>query len=207
MALMLGFVGMFAASFLTIMNGSSEDANAGSKAVATRDTPEGEGVMKPSMGFNFSDQEGNELTELMTQLQANPNDAAVLTEIGNFFMRAEEWTRAEAFLRRAIISKPSDTRPLYLMAICLFRQGKPAEAAKNFEDLLQIKNDPSAMFNLALLYKHHLGAPDPALLPEQKQERERMQERARMLLQKVADSPDANAELKNWAKEELTVNP
>jgi uncharacterized protein HemY len=141
----------------------------------------------PDGGLALTERQADDLTALMRRLQANPNDADTLIELGDAFLTAGEWARAAAFLHRAVLSRPGDVRPRYMLGICLYRQEKIEEARRTYEDLLAIREDPPALYNLALLYKYHLDDDDEAA----------------RLLRKIVDSPDADADTLERAKKEL----
>lgn len=98
----------------------------------------------------------------MQEIQSNPNNTEALVGIAELFLETGNDPMAEAFLQRAIMSKPADTYPRYALGLLLFKQGKAAQAAAAFEDLLEIHEEPAAMYNLALLYKYHLNKPEQA---------------------------------------------
>lgn len=196
--LCLSLAAMFTASFRATFSGLSLV-----EEIPMRGMPEGQGSMPPEgpsaprdaaavdagsgMGFALSDKQSSAVSELMAKLRANPNDAATLMEIGDVFMTVEDWSRAQVFLKRAMISAPSDIRPRFMNAVCQFRMGAPKDAAETFESLLEIKKDPQAMYNLGLLYKYHLQQPD----------------KAKALFAGIAASPDADEELIAKARKEM----
>ncbi len=128
---------------------------------ATRDMPE-PAAAPTGMGFALSDQQTDDMGKLMAQLQEEPKDPALLMQIGGLFMEAKEWGRAGVFLSRAVVAAPSDPKPRYMLGITLFRSGKAQDSAKVFEDLLQLKDEPAARFNLAIIYKYSLNRLDDA---------------------------------------------
>lgn len=132
-------------------------------------------------------QQADDLTQLMQKLQAAPNDADVLRQIGGIFIDAKDWRRAEVFLTKAVLSRPGDVRPRYLLAVSQYQQDKFPDAAKSFEELIVIKEDPAAMYNLACIYKYHLGKKDEAM----------------ELLRKVIASSTASPETISKAKAEM----
>ena len=162
---------------------SSESRSRGLSSSDTGQTPE-EGAMPE---FAMSEQLAGEVTELMAKLKDNPNDGETLTALGDTFLRARDWNRAEVFLVRAGLSRPSDVRPRYLLGIAQYQQGKLTEAVATFEELLQIKDDPTTLYNLAIIYKYQLNNPG----------------RAEELLKKAVESPDADADVKEKARKEL----
>ena len=136
---------------------------------------------------DISEKQASDLTELMGKLKSSPNDADALRQIGEIFISVQDWGRAEFFLGRAVLSRPKDIRPLYLLGICQYQQNKIEAAAKSFEDLLQIKEEPTAMYNLAIIYKRHAGK----------------KAEAEALLRKVIAFPGVDADTVAKAKAEL----
>jgi Flp pilus assembly protein TadD len=158
------------------------------EAGAVRSPPaDGQKLPDRAAGLALTEKEAEDLTALMRRLQANPTDPDVLAGLGGTFLMAGEWARAEVFLNRAVLSRPADIQPRYMLGICLFQQGKFQEAQRAYEDLLAIREDPPAMYNLALLYKYHLDN----------------SARAKQLLQKIVDSPATDADTLEKAKKEL----
>ena len=152
---------------------------------ATRDMPAQ--TPEPNMGFALSAQQTDDLGKLMARLQAEPKNPDLLMEIGGLFMEAKEWERARFFLSRAVVSAPTDARPRYMLGISLFRAGNAQEAAKVFEDLLEMQSEPAARYNLAVIYKYHLERPEDA----------------KKQFEAILASPDADADIQAQAKAEL----
>ena len=183
---------MFAASFRTVMENSAsrppERDSASMNSGEIRATPPGIADL-PDGGADLAltEKQADDLTDLMRKLQANPNDADALIAIADSFLMAGEWIRAEVFLHRAIRSRPRDVRPRYMLGVCLYQQGKIQEARLAYEELLAIREDPPALYNLALIYKYHLDDSG----------------KAKYLLQKIIGSPDADMDTLDRAKKEL----
>ncbi len=140
-----------------------------------------------SMGFALNDKQSDSVSQLMEKLRENPNDSKTLMELGDVFMTAEDWSRAQVFLKRAIVSAPGDVRPRFMTAVCEFRMGNPAGAAETFESLLDLKREPQAMYNLALLYKYHLQQPT----------------KAKALFEEIIASTEAGVDLMIKTKQEM----
>ncbi len=147
----------------------------------------GAAAQGPSPEFTLTDEYAGEVSELMQKLQANPNDGDTLTTLGETFLKAREWTRAEIFLNKAILSKPADIRPRYALGIAQYQQGRLPDAIKTFEELLNVKKDPATLYNLAIIYKYQMGN----------------LKRAEELLREAASSPDADKEIQEKAQAEL----
>ena len=191
--LLLGFLAMFAASFHSFMyrpdtvKPGSPNAKANTQAA---DATPGAIAELPDGGpdLALTEQQADGLTSLMRKIQTNPNDADALMEIGETFLMAKDLARAEVFLGRAVLSKPSDIRPRHLLGVCLFQQKKIPEAARVFEELLEIDDaDLMAQYNLALIYKYN---------QDKKSE-------ANALFKRIAASPDADQDMAARAKKEL----
>lgn len=182
--LLASLLAMFITSFISIKGKIEGRLQQSSQPTAARDAA---GARPGSPDAGLSPEQSEAVVGLMQELQANPNNADALTGLAEIFMSAQEWGRAEVFLERAILSRPGDTRPRYMLGIARFKQNRPADAAKSFEELLQLKEDPAAMYNLAILYKHHLGRPEEAL----------------PLLQKALASPQTDEALAARIKDEL----
>ena len=184
---LFGLAGMLFVAFKTDLSMVKETRSRGNVgAMSEASAPEQ--PSGPSEADLPADKEQvDELMGLMAKLRESPNDADALCKTGEIFVAARDWKRGEVFLGRAVLSRPGDTRPRYLLGVCLYQQNKFDEAAKAFEELLVIKEDPSAMYNLAVIYKYHMGR----------------KAEAETLLRKIITSPEADADTVGKAKAEL----
>ena len=174
--LLLGFMAMFAASFSNFMRAPA-DSTVRMNAASPESAPE------PGL----TEQQAEELAALMVKIQTNPNDVDALMEIGNIFLAAEDWGRVEVFLSRAVVSRPTDMRLRYILAVALYQQEKMREAAAAFAQVLTLEKNPAAQYNLAVIYKYHMDKADEA----------------RLLFEQIVASPDADMDTVNRAKKEL----
>lgn len=189
---LLCLLAMFAASFqsLVFKPAGEHDAHkkTGANTAAVSTTPEGIGTLpEGGSSLDLTEKQADELTVLMKKLQSNPNDADALMEIGDTFLVAGDWQRADVFLTRAVLSRPGDIRPRYMLGISQYQQGKMQDAANTFEELLSMQEDPPTLYNLAVIYKYHLNN-----VP-----------RAAELLQKAVDSSKADVDTVEKAKKEM----
>ncbi|MGX9366755.1 tetratricopeptide repeat protein [Desulfoplanes sp. PS50] len=101
-----------------------------------------------------------DITQLMQQLENNPNDVDALRSLGNAFMHMKAWDRALMFWNRVLAIEPQDTMALNQKGVSLFqKQDYPASAA-TFATLLEIDADNVyALFNLGILHRHFLDNP------------------------------------------------
>lgn len=185
----LCLLGMFAASFQSFLQTPLPPP--AQRGVAARDAaPEPmppQGLAEGDTSLALTEQQADDLTELMRRIQANPQDAEALTEIGEAFLMTKDWARAGVFLARAVAAAPDDIRPRYMMGISLYQQSNMPEAAKIFEELLAIKDDTAAKYNLAVIYKYHLNKASDA----------------HALFHAIAESKEADTDTRERAKKEL----
>ncbi|MGX9366747.1 tetratricopeptide repeat protein [Desulfoplanes sp. PS50] len=101
-----------------------------------------------------------DITQLMEQLESNPNDLDALRGLGNAFMHMKAWDRALMFWNRVLAIEPHDTMALNQKGVSLFqKQDYPASAA-TFATLIEIDADNVyALFNLGILHRHFLDDP------------------------------------------------
>jgi tetratricopeptide (TPR) repeat protein len=187
--LLLGLLGMFLASFSAIKDTFGERFRPtglpAANGSASGSSPAG------GAGFAAPPDSAEGVGAFLRRLQADPADASALLGLGEELMAAGEWSRAESFLEQAVRSRPRDNRPRHLLGVCLFRQKKLLEAAQVFEDMIRDQEDPVALYNLAILYRRHLGRP----------------ERAGDLLRRALHTPDIDADLASRLREELEASP
>lgn len=72
------------------------------------------------------------VTERRAAVNANPDDASLLLDLGQTLARAGQWTEAEQTLRDAITANPRDARTEYFLGIVEQHQNKTAEARAAF---------------------------------------------------------------------------
>ena len=163
-------------------SGATKPAQTTASAQPAPQEPSGQAPIE-----GMSEKSLTDLSALMAQLQQDPKDARILTDIGRFFIENTEWQRAESFLNRAVLSTPSATVPRQLLGIAQYQQGKFAAAAETFAALLAMQEVPEVMYNLAIIYKYELNR----------------QGDARHLLETLITSTKAGDALKAEAKKEL----
>jgi tetratricopeptide (TPR) repeat protein len=91
------------------------------------------------------------LATLKQQLEANPNDPAVLGELGNLYMDAAHYPQAIDYYERAVRIRP-DANVLTDLGICYRNAGKLDTALETFRQARKI--DPGrwqALFNEAIV--------------------------------------------------------
>ena len=149
--------------------------------------PAASGDADNAQDISLNEMQMAEVGELMGKLKENPNDSATLVALGDVFLKAGDWTRAEFFLARAVLSKPADIRPRYMLGIALYQQNKIPQTVKTFEELLGLKEDVSTMYNLGVIYKYQI----------------KDNKRATELFKQVLAAPDVPADVAAKAKSEL----
>jgi len=78
------------------------------------------------------------VNERRAAVNANPDDASLLLDLGQTLARADQWTEAEQTLRDAITANPRDPRPHYFLGIVEQHQNKAAEARVAFSNFLAL---------------------------------------------------------------------
>lgn len=99
----------------------------------------------------------NDIGELMTRLDSQPNHLPTLMTLGDQFMRMGSWDRASVFWKRALAVDPSQDRALNGLGVAYYNQDQFAESAEQFQHIITMHPDNHrAHFNLGMLYKHYL---------------------------------------------------
>lgn len=75
----------------------------------------------------------------------NPHKAEKDVEVGEFYMKRNNYRAAEDRFREALVYKPGDAIATYRLAEVLDKQGKSGEASKEYEEYLKIPS--SGKFN------------------------------------------------------------
>jgi tetratricopeptide (TPR) repeat protein len=189
--LLLGHLGMFLTSFSVIKNTFEERFRPKTSLTAANSFAPAGSPTAGKAGFAAPPDSSEGSGTLTGEIRSDLQDAEAIMGLGEELMAAGEWARAEVLLERAIRDRPLDKRSRHLLGVCLFRQNKIPEAAKVFEDMTRAQEDPIALYNLAILYKHHLNLP----------------ERAEGLLRRALDSPDIDEDLGLRLREELGAAP
>ena len=81
-----------------------------------------------------------QIQPLQRRLDANPKDIQALSELGNDYFDASQWTKAIDYYTRALNEKPDNPDVRTDMGIAYFYSGDPDRALKEFDHAL--KDDP-----------------------------------------------------------------
>ena len=100
-----------------------------------------------------------EIGKLMQRLQQNPNNVDIMLHLAEHLSNAQNWSAAENFLRRAVVTEPNNPHPLYLLVVALHNQGNNAEAAACRERVTGVRDEPAVRYSLGILYLHSLQEP------------------------------------------------
>jgi cytochrome c-type biogenesis protein CcmH/NrfG len=96
------------------------------------------------------------ISHLMQKLQQNPDSVGIMIHLAEHLMEDNNWTAAENFLRRAVVTAPDNPRPLYLLGVVLHNQGNHAEATAFLERVVSLLDEPPVRYSLGILYIHFL---------------------------------------------------
>lgn len=107
----------------------------------------------------------NEIAEMMSRLDSEPNHLPTLMALGDQFMRMGSWERAVVFWKRALALDPRQDRALNGLGVAHYNMDQYSESAEQFEQIVEIlPENHRAHFNLGMLYKHYLDKPEQARL-------------------------------------------
>jgi tetratricopeptide (TPR) repeat protein len=89
---------------------------------------------------------------LLDQLKSNPNDADLLTSIGNLYYDAQQYPTAVDYYGRALKARPSDAAVRTDMATAYWYMGNADAAIAEFNKaLIYAPNNPNTLFNRGLV--------------------------------------------------------
>jgi cytochrome c-type biogenesis protein CcmH/NrfG len=89
---------------------------------------------------------------LLDKLKSDPNNAELLTSIGNLYYDARQYPSAVDYYGRALASKPSDAAVRTDMATAYWYMGNADLAIAEFNKaLIYAPNNPNTLFNLGLV--------------------------------------------------------
>jgi cytochrome c-type biogenesis protein CcmH/NrfG len=97
---------------------------------------------------------------LLARLETNPKDISALTELGNIYFDASQWSTAIGYYTRSLNEFPKNPDVRTDMGIAYFYSGDPDRALKEFDQAL--KDDPrhvQTLFNVGVVKKE--GKHDP----------------------------------------------
>lgn len=179
----LGLAAMFFGSFSYRLSNPSLVKRIGAQAPRTSDFGN-QGGMNTGMTPELMSHIG----ELMGKLAQNPDDFQTRVELAEHFMEVNDWKSALVHLERAAAINPESPSVYYMMGVAQYGQDDFVNSAKSFERIVELEQDPSAMFNLGILYAQHLGKT----------------EEAKALFNRIAAMDKIDSGLKDKAKEALS---
>jgi tetratricopeptide (TPR) repeat protein len=85
---------------------------------------------------------------LLAKLQSDPNNADLLTSVGNLYYDAQQYPIAVDFYERELKARPSDVSVRTDMGTALWYMGKADAALAQFDTALSFEpNNPNTLFN------------------------------------------------------------
>lgn len=100
---------------------------------------------------------------LMQKAAKDPQNLELTLKLVESLMAIGEWQGAENFAQKALSlssANPAEIRPLYLLSFIHHNMGRHEQSAELLEKILDKEDNPSARFNLGILYTHYLGKPE-----------------------------------------------
>lgn len=102
------------------------------------------------------------LMEAMRRMQEDPHDADAMLGAARILSAQGNADAALSLAKRASIASPSDPRPPHLAGVILAGQEKWEEAVQELERSLSLRDDPSARYSAAVIYRYHLRQEEKA---------------------------------------------
>ena len=105
-----------------------------------------------------------EVKPLLQRLDTNPKDVSALTELGNIYFDASQWTSAIGYYTRALNETPKNPDVRTDMGIAYYYTGDADRALKEFDQAL--KDDPrhaQTLFNVGVVKMNGKNDPKGAI--------------------------------------------
>ncbi|MDR2050849.1 MAG: tetratricopeptide repeat protein [Deltaproteobacteria bacterium] len=99
---------------------------------------------------------------LMAKLREKPDDFDTRMQLAEAFREVGDATGSAAHLQKALAIRPDSAEGHYNLGIMLYELGEYEESARSFERVLELEEDLSAMFNLAIVYHQQLEKTEEA---------------------------------------------
>jgi cytochrome c-type biogenesis protein CcmH/NrfG len=117
-----------------------------------------------SMASESFEAETRLIAELEERLEADPDDAESLIELGNLYITVGGFQRAADVLTRAVEISPGDPELKADLGLALYSSGSVSEAVTQFEETLRIQpNHPQTLFNMGIVMLEQLNDPAGAI--------------------------------------------
>jgi cytochrome c-type biogenesis protein CcmH/NrfG len=123
-------------------------------AESTTSMPTTGATLPPPMLGNPAAMVDSQAKPLLAKLEANPRDVSTLTELGNIYFDASQWTTAIGYYTRSLNEAPKNPDVRTDMGIAYFYSGNADRALKEFEQAL--KDDPrhvQTLYNVGVVKK------------------------------------------------------
>ncbi len=100
-----------------------------------------------------------QITSLMTQLQAKPNDIATMQAIGDTYFTGADYTDAASFYSKILAIDPQNIKALLASGAAAYNQQDTATAERNWKQVVALKPTDKALaqevhYDLGILYMH-----------------------------------------------------
>lgn len=102
------------------------------------------------------------LVTLMEKLKETPEDPEASRELGMFFIKAQDWARAEHFLKQSLVADPYNAPTLSYLGLAQYRMGNYGAAVMSLEMSITHGKTAEALFNLATIHAYKLNNADKA---------------------------------------------
>jgi cytochrome c-type biogenesis protein CcmH/NrfG len=142
-----------------LLHGSGTPAESSSSAPASAPasvSAPGLGSSLPPSVLNAAPTQAldSEVKPLLARLETNPKDISALTQLGNAYFDASQWSTAIGYYTRSLNEFPKNPDVRTDMGIAYYYSGDPDRALKEFDQAL--KDDPrhvQTLFNVGVVKK------------------------------------------------------
>lgn len=92
---------------------------------------------------------------LLIELKTRPNDATLLSKIGNLYYDHKEYPKAIEYYEKSLVIKPDDADVRTDMGTAIWYSGDADHALKEYERALSYRpNHPNTLFNMGIVRWH-----------------------------------------------------
>jgi hypothetical protein len=115
-----------------------------------------------------------QITTLMTQLQAKPNDIDTLQQIGNVYFEGADYADAATFYGKVLAIDPNNVKALLAAGASAYNQQDTATAEKDWKQVVALKPADKSLaqevhYDLGILYMHATNPDWSSVLSEWRQ--------------------------------------
>jgi len=145
-----------------------------------------------AMGGGMSEEAMQHVRDLMEKMGKEPDNMEIQLDLANSFMMIRAYDRAQTFFEKVVSKEPKNVQALMGLGMCYYQAEQFEKASNSFDKILEFEpGDSMAQFNTGIIKKYYLHK----------------HEVADEHFKKIIANPDAPADMKKRAEEELKKDP